>query len=101
LGRSLNRLTSPHHLLRSRTYEHLALAAPWQGSFLPYNSAEVPVEATIELPIIGAGDEGKVTVSLPDEAACTHVVPAGQSLPVNLPAGGWAAMSVSVFRSGS
>jgi hypothetical protein len=81
--------------------EHLDPAAPWQGSFLLFNSTDLPVQTAIELPIIGGGDQGKVTVGPPDEAACTHVVPAGASVAVSLPPGGWAAMSVAVVRAGA
>ena len=81
--------------------ESLTGATPWQGSFLLFNSRDEPAQTAINLPIICGGDEGKVTLSFPDRTASTHMVAAGQSLPVNLPPGGWASMSVAVLRQGA
>jgi hypothetical protein len=89
-------------VLNVDTYrETLTPAGPWQGSFLVFNSRDEPVTTTIALPVIGAGagDEGKVTFSFPDGTTSCHAATGGQSVPVNLGARCWSAMSVTATRA--
>jgi hypothetical protein len=87
-------------VLNVDTYrETLTPAGPWQGSFLVFNSRDEPVTTTIALPVIGAGDEGKVTFSFPDGTTSCHAATGGQSVPVNLGARCWSAMSVTTTRA--
>lgn len=74
--------------------ERPADATGWRGSFVVFNSQDVPVHTAISLPVIREGAQGKVTLSTPDGAETTHVVVGGQALPVDLGPRGWVKMSV-------
>jgi hypothetical protein len=78
--------------------EDSADAQAWRGSFLIFNSRDVPVHTAIALPVIRTGTEGKVTLRTPDGMETTQVVVGGETLPVDLGPRGWVRMAVDTSR---
>jgi len=74
------------------------LTGGWTGSFLIFNSTDEQLTTAIALPVIRAGDEGKVTLTTPDGVETVHAVVGGQTLPIDLTARGWVRMSVDAGR---